>query len=590
MYQFYYSKNINENHSIYKKNIADYLKIDAVKPTMWEEHCLECSAPACYKTCPHYIARSDGRCKRFEDGYSVTQNKLGCGKQAARVSFLPWSNMMTIVFPGTLEVSDLDELTEKNQKLGGTLKSVANSFLPAVVKWESIRTVEYIRRRYLRKADNTGAEPNYFVFHGYSFEEKSYNLIIEFYEDNKPVYKKSLLIEKGENLYVIGLEEFSSSCLKNNNLIKVYPENDFEADLEILWCNFVHGQPVNQSKPAEFVKCVVWDLDCTVWDGILLETEDAESLKLRDKVLQTIKALDERGIIQSIASKNEHNEAWAQLKRLNIAECFLYPQINWNPKSSSIKQIARNLNINLDTFALIDDSVFERNQVHSELPQVRVYDENTIGDVLLNKDEFNVMVTAESRNRRKMYQAEEIRNQELSRQNGDVIEFLKSCRIEVEMFRPEEQKEKDRCFELVVRTNQLNMTGNKYDRETFDRLLNDENLNTLAFKCKDKYGEYGIVGFIQYIIKNGELIFKEFTMSCRVSGKYIESSILRALLEMNHCEKGLFPINKTNKNYLLRNTINEINCPVIDDSNGVETHTFNKDLKHSDIAEVHIHG
>lgn len=590
MYQFYYSKNENSKKSSYQKSVSDYLKIDAVKPTMWEEHCLECSAPACYKTCPHYIARSDGRCKRFTDGYNVTDNQLGNCKQSARVGFLPWSNMMTIVFPGTLETEKLEKLNATNQKVGRTLRTIARSFFPPVMKWESIRTVEYIRRRYLRKAENNGADPNYFVFHGYSFEEKPYNLIIEFYEDNKPVYKKSLLIDQGENLYTIAIDDFSSSCLKNNNLIKVYPENDLEAELEILWCDFVHGQPVNQSKPANFVKCVVWDLDCTIWDGILLETEDAKSLRLRDSVVQTIKELDERGIIQSIASKNDFNEAWAQLERLNIAEYFLYPQINWNPKSSSIRQIANNLNINLDTFALIDDSVFERNQVHSELPQVRVYDENTIGGLLLNRAEFNVMVTAESKNRRKMYKAEEIRNQELNRQHGDVIEFLKSCSIEVEMFKPEEQKEKDRCFELVVRTNQLNMTGNKYNRETFDSLLNDESLNTLAFKCKDKYGEYGIVGFIHYVIENDVLIFREFTMSCRVSGKYIESSILRALLEAHNCEKGIFPINKTNRNYLLRNTINEINCPIIDDSDGVETHTFNKELKHSDIAEVHIHG
>ena len=442
----------------------------------------------------------------------------------------------------------------------------------------------------LRKANNDGLAPNYFVFHGYSFEEKTYNLIIEFYENNRPIYKKSLLISKGENFYVISIDEFSESCLKNNNLIKVYPENDLEADLEILWCDFVHGRPVKNLKPAEFVKCVVWDLDNTVWDGTLLETEDANTLTLRNDILRTIKELDERGIVQSVASKNEFREAWTQLERLNISEYFLYPQINWNPKSSSIQQIAKNLNINLDTFAFIDDSVFERNQVHSELPQVRVFDEKTVGDLLLNRDEFSVMITAESRNRRKMYQAEEIRHKEFDKQNGDVIEFLKCCNIEVDMFRPDDIKEKDRCFELVVRTNQLNMTGNKYDRETFDRLLADENLNTLAFKCRDKYGEYGIVGFIQYVVENEVLVFKEFTMSCRVSGKYIESSILKTLLVLNNCKSGIFPINKTNRNYLLRNTVNEINCPVIDDSNGVETHSFGKDLKHSDIAEVHIHG
>ena len=69
MYQFYYAdKTKNDDRKSCQRNIRDHFRITAVRPAMWEEHCLECSAPACFESCVHYKARSDGRCKRFESG------------------------------------------------------------------------------------------------------------------------------------------------------------------------------------------------------------------------------------------------------------------------------------------------------------------------------------------------------------------------------------------------------------------------------------------------------------------------------------------------------------------------------------------
>ena len=76
----------------------------------------------------------------------------------------------------------------------------------------------------------------------------------------------------------------------------------------------------------KIVKCVVWDLDGTIWDGILLENTVS---KLKDNILAIIQELDNRGILQSIASKNEYCSAIQQLKKFNIDQYFLYPQIGW---------------------------------------------------------------------------------------------------------------------------------------------------------------------------------------------------------------------------------------------------------------------
>src|SRR5881296_3740569 len=89
------------------------------------------------------------------------------------------------------------------------------------------------------------------------------------------------------------------------------------------------------------IKCVVWDLDNTLWEGVLLEDEQ---VVLRPQVPEIIKTLDSRGILQSIASRNDHAKAIDQLRAFGLDEYFLYPQINWNSKASSIQAIARSIN------------------------------------------------------------------------------------------------------------------------------------------------------------------------------------------------------------------------------------------------------
>src|SRR5215218_1506267 len=96
------------------------------------------------------------------------------------------------------------------------------------------------------------------------------------------------------------------------------------------------------TKKPKTVKCVVWDLDHTVWNGILLEDERVE---LRPGVLELIRALDERGILQSVASRNDRERAMARLEALGIADYFLHPQIDWNAKGANVERIAQKLNI-----------------------------------------------------------------------------------------------------------------------------------------------------------------------------------------------------------------------------------------------------
>ncbi len=585
MYQFYYAKNEKKEDPGYSRSVEDVFHVSAVRPTMWEEHCLECAAPQCFGNCAYYEARADGRCKRFHNGIEVYPRKKGCCGQGARVKFRRWGNMMTIIFPGMAAPAELQALKEKNDKLGERLRNAVNAHLPTAVRWQYIRTEEYLRRRKLRAYSDKTPEPDAFVFHGYSFESEPFRLVIEIYNDTAPVFRTSIELQPGENLCVLEKATLSPECWRPGNLVKLYPENDREAEIEILWADFICGNPVEKEKPADKVKCVVWDLDNTFWDGILIETDDPNTLQPLPGVIETVKALDEKGILQSVSSKNDYKHAWPVLERLGVAEYFLYPQINWGAKSASIRTIAKALNIGVDTFMLVDDSAFERNQVSSVLPQVRTYDPALLGE-LLERQEFDVPVTEESRTRREMYRAEEKRTALMESSSDDTIEFLKKCHLRMTLFTPETEEELLRCYELVTRTNQLNMSGNKYTREEFDRVLARPNYRHFAFSCEDDFGTYGIVGFGQYRVEDGVLVFTEFAMSCRVAGKYVESALFTTLLKREGCKKGEFTVKKTKKNILLRNTLTEIGFKTKEENEKTICFSFDSNLKEKELVSV----
>ena len=104
------------------------------------------------------------------------------------------------------------------------------------------------------------------------------------------------------------------------------------------------------------IKCVIWDLDNTIWNGTLLEDQ---TVILRPNITEIIRTLDERGILQSICNRNSYEQVFEKLREFKLAEYFIYSQVNWSPKSESIAAIAKAINIGTDTLAFIDDQQFE---------------------------------------------------------------------------------------------------------------------------------------------------------------------------------------------------------------------------------------
>ena len=276
------------------------------------------------------------------------------------------------------------------------------------------------------------------------------------------------------------------------------------------------------------VKCVVWDLDHTVWDGILLEDGD---VPLRPGVLDTIRALDDRGILQSVASRNDAEAAMARLRALGLEEYFLYPQINWNAKGQNVQQIARDLNIGLDTFLFIDDQPFEREEVRHACPDVRVLDAAEL-EGLLDRPEMNPeFITDDSRNRRRMYMADAQRNAAESEFAGPSEAFLAGLEMRF-VLGPCTEADLQRAEELTVRTNQLNTTGYTYGYDELNAFRTSPDHLLLVAGLEDRFGSYGKIGLALVEKSSSEYwTLKLLLMSCRVMSRGVGTILMTHVME-----------------------------------------------------------
>lgn len=270
------------------------------------------------------------------------------------------------------------------------------------------------------------------------------------------------------------------------------------------------------------IKCIVWDLDNTLWDGTL--TEDLE-VSLFPGVIEIIKTLDERGILQSIASKNDYDVAMKQLEAFGLETYFIYPQISWNSKGDAIKKIVDKLNIGMDTIAFIDDRAIERAEVEFMLPDVECIDVSERNQ-LLNMDRLTPrFITEDSKRRRQMYLNDIKRNEEEEQFSGSNQEFLNDLDMTLTLS-PVKLEDLKRVEELTLRTNQLNSTGYTYDYDTLVSFIDSNTHIFLAVQLKDRFGHYGKVGICLLEHCGDALRIKLLLMSCRVMSKGIGSAML----------------------------------------------------------------
>lgn len=282
-------------------------------------------------------------------------------------------------------------------------------------------------------------------------------------------------------------------------------------------------------------KCLVLDLDNTLWGGLL--GDGVENLVLADDgagkafydFQKVILALSESGIILAICSKNDEEQALEAIENhpymLLRKKDFAAWRINWREKHQNIAEIAQELNIGLDSLVFLDDSDFERDSVRSVCTQVEVpnfpKDPSEYANFLCNLRLFDTFdLTEEDKRRNEMYVQERSRNAE-KEAAGSYKEFLEGLDIKVHIQRSDRMVI-NRISQLTQRTNQFNFTGKKYAVNE----LNEAD-HVLCVHYADRVGDQGVIGAA--VIHEGRLDC--FVMSCRILGRGVEDLFYNKICE-----------------------------------------------------------
>lgn len=508
--------------------------IESVYALLWREHCVECAPPECYRMCQLFVPRRDQKCARFRYGIFRNPAVRGLFDYGADVHFRRWGKLESTLKYGTLLRTSLRSLSHVDEA-AVRIVNLASNRLQSIDSKRRLNGAYTLLRDNVLRCLTRSSDPADTIFDEFIVEAlnpgETFQIVLEVYQD-RPLFRSSAVIRPGHNLIRIPFRDMNIDLAKRTGKISIRPDNDVEARVIFTWLDFVRfrvAQPVDeQVAPASKVKCLVWDLDNTLWSGILVD-DGPDSISLRPGVGNLLRELDARGIIQSIASKNEHTAAMTVLENLGISDLFVCPAINWGPKSRSIQQIATELNIGLDSLAFIDDAKTERAEVTHALPQVRVYDENEV-EALIQRPEFDVPVTAESRKRREFYLVESNRKR-VAESYGTAYEtFLTNCELEATIFIPREPQQIERCAELLQRSNQLNLTTRRHTKSDLVRLLGDPAALCVGLSCRDRFGEYGIVGFASVRLVGDVPVLADFVLSCRVAKKKLENAWFKWLL------------------------------------------------------------
>lgn len=297
------------------------------------------------------------------------------------------------------------------------------------------------------------------------------------------------------------------------------------------------------SKPA--AKVLVVDLDNTLWKGIVgedgpdgLEMGPAGAGWPHRALQQSLLHLKANGILLAVCSKNNPEEARKVLEE--HPDCLLRPgdftglEIGWRPKSEGIRKLADRLRLGIDSFVFLDDSAFERAEVKEALPEVTVLDweddpVSLVGRLCDCPAFDSLRVTEEDRERALSYVAEAQR-EELQRTASSAEDFFRSLNLQLKLFRAGEAQF-DRLHQLILKTNQFNLTTERLTPEEFRSLCDREDTLVIGMRVSDTLGESGVVGLaIVEGLGTAAVTLRTFLLSCRVIGRTVENAFLAWLI------------------------------------------------------------
>ncbi len=263
------------------------------------------------------------------------------------------------------------------------------------------------------------------------------------------------------------------------------------------------------------VKLVIWDLDNTFWNGVISE----EKIASIPKHVDLVKELSLRGVVNSICSKNDMEICKKKLQEIGIWDFFVFPSIDWTPKSQRVLSIIKDMNLRPANTLFLDDEP-------ANLQRVLLADDTVMCGTAQDLADRMMQSLAELKSDdtlSRLHQYQQLQNKvEARKAYTSDEEFLYTAEIKVYISwdcRPQI----DRIFELVARTNQLNYTKLRSQKEDLLALIQDKRFKCAYVSCADKFCQYGIVGFFALNAETNELL--HFLFSCRTIGMGVEQFI-----------------------------------------------------------------
>ncbi len=303
---------------------------------------------------------------------------------------------------------------------------------------------------------------------------------------------------------------------------------------------------IMQSVEGKFKKCLILDLDNTLWGGVIGD-DGIENIQIGNlgigKAFSDLqlwaKQLKQRGIILAICSKND--EATAKQPFMNHPDMLLSLDdialfvANWNSKADNLKYIQKTLNLGFDSMVYIDDNPCERDLIRSFLPEIEVPelpdDPADYCSFLQNLNLFETAsYTSEDENRTRQY-IQEMNRVVVQQQYNNEDEFLQSLSMRCGVSLPDEFNI-PRIAQLTQRTNQFNLRTVRYTDEDIVRIFEDPSFFTLSFNLADKYGDYGLVSLIILRKASDKSLFIDtWVMSCRVFNRNLEAFVMNYVMD-----------------------------------------------------------
>ena len=298
---------------------------------------------------------------------------------------------------------------------------------------------------------------------------------------------------------------------------------------------------------GQFKKCLILDLDNTVWGGIIGD-DGVEGIQLGHglgigkaftEFQMWVKKLKQRGIIICVVSKNDEETAKEPFEHhpdmvLKLDDIAVF-QANWETKVDNIRTIQRILNIGFDSMVFLDDNPFERNIVRENIPGITVPElPEDPGEYLEYLYSLNLFETASysqaDKDRTKQYQVEAQRVS-LQKTFENEADFLKSLDM-VSTVSGFTKFNTPRIAQLSQRSNQFNLRTVRYTEADITALAEDPNVIDLSFTLEDKFGDNGLIAVIIMKRQDAETLFVDtWLMSCRVLKRGMENFTLNTMVE-----------------------------------------------------------